>query len=108
MPAKKPASPKIEASSAKAEPTVAAAESTSYAEQAAALADDTRALAESIRSDLADLKDHCGQLNQTAPEPEDQPAADAVRRVPMGVDEVTRALDGLVAVAVDLAGKAAR
>lgn len=92
---------------AAAKKTTAKAEEASYAEQAAVLADDTRALAESIRADLGKLRQRCvDDFRDIAPEPTDAPAADGVRRIPMGIDEVTRALDGLAVTAADLTRQA--
>lgn len=74
-----------------------------YAEQAAALADDARALAEGIREDLAKLRERfVDDFADTAPEPANASAADGVRRVPMAIDEVVRAIEGLTLVAAEL------
>lgn len=79
----------------------------SYAEQAATLAADTRKLADDMRQQLADLVNRCGELNDLEPAAEDGPAADTVRRVPMSVGDIDRALEGLATVAGELAQKAA-
>lgn len=81
----------------------AKAAAASYGERANALAADTRELADNIREDLAKLRERCiDDFADTAPEPADAAAADGVRRIPMAIDEVTRALDGLVVTAADL------
>lgn len=80
----------------------------SYSEQAASLADDVRALAEDMRDKIAEVVDRCGKVNETAPNPDDLQAANGVRRIPLATEDVTRALEGLVAVAADLALKVVR
>lgn len=79
-----------------------------YAEQAATLAADTRAMADDMRQQLADLVNRCGEVNETEPAAEDGPAADTVRRIPMSVSDIDRALEGLATVAGELAQKTAR
>lgn len=73
----------------------------SYKEQASALADDTRALVDDIREQLDDVLKRCTDLNDTEPTDRERPAADGIRRVPMSLADVKRALDGLVAVCAD-------
>lgn len=80
----------------------------SYSELAASLADDVRAIAEGMRDKLNEVTERCAEVNETAPTPEDFQAASGVRRIPMSVDDVNRALSGLVAVAADLARNVAR
>lgn len=75
----------------------------SYSEKATALAADTRALADSVREDLAKLIDQIGALNETEPTADEARVADGVRRIPMGVNEVTRAVAALDHAAADLA-----
>lgn len=77
-----------------------------YADQAAALADDTRALAESIREDLDKLSERVRDLSATPATVADSQTADGVRRIPMAVDAVTQALNGLVVTAADLSRQA--
>lgn len=79
----------------------------SYSEQAAALADDARALAERVRGEVTDLVERVNEVQQTEPTVQEAPAADGVRRVPMAVGDVIRALEGLTAAAAELQQRAA-
>lgn len=80
----------------------------SYGEQAASLAADTRALTERIREDLGKLTDRISGINETAPTADDVLVADGIRRVPMVIEEVHRALAALDVAAADLSRAAAR
>lgn len=105
MPPKDPA-PKTAKTTAK---TATAASDDSYTAKAGALADKVLALVEDTRARLDDLTTCINdEVQQVAPGPDEQAVADAVRRVPMSMDDVRRALDGLSAVASDLAHKTAR
>lgn len=81
---------------------------TTYADEAAKLAADTRAMADDMRQQLADLNTRCGKVNENEPIAADGPAADTVRRIPMAVSDIDRALEGLATVAGELAQKTAR
>jgi hypothetical protein len=78
----------------------------SYGERAVELGGDTRTIAEAMRDQLDDLTERIGGLRQTAPGQFDAAAADGVGRLPMAIDGVRTALDGLVHVAAELAVKA--
>jgi hypothetical protein len=95
-------------SSTKTTAKSAAGTGKSYADEAATLAADTRKLADDMRQQLANLVNRCGELNDLEPAAEDGPAADTVRRIPMSVGDIDRALEGLATVAGELAQKAAR
>lgn len=79
-----------------------------YADEAAKLAADTRVMADDMRQQLADLNTRCGKVNENEPTAADGPAADTVRRIPMAVSDIDRALEGLATVAGELAQKTAR
>lgn len=81
---------------------------TTYADEAAKLAADTRTMADDMRQQLADLNTRCGKVNENEPTAADGPAADTVRRIPMAVSDIDRALEGLATVAGELAQKTAR
>lgn len=75
----------------------------SYGGKAADLATDVRTTVDNIREQLGGLTDQVEDLQQnTAPTADESLAADGVRRIPMAVDAVRRALDGLNAAAADL------
>lgn len=82
--------------------------SESYIDGAAALAADVRALAEGMREELNTVEQRVADLNQTDPGTDGSAAADGVRRIPMSTADVHAALQGLVAVAAELAAKAQR
>lgn len=96
---------------AEAKTTAAASDTssdTTYADEAAKLAADTRAMADDMRQQLADLNTRCGKVGENEPAADDGPAADTVRRIPMAVSDIDRALEGLATVAGELAQKTAR
>jgi len=75
-----------------------------YVDEAAKLAADTRELAEKMRDQVGEVVDRCRDLQQNnEPGPQDFAAANGVRRIPMAVADVARALDALVSAAADLA-----
>ena len=84
----KPAETKTDAAPAKdsKDPT--------YAEQATDLATHAEQVTNELTEALDDLTDHHTKVQQTtaAPDSADLPTADAVRRLPMAIDEVRRAL----------------
>jgi hypothetical protein len=84
----------------------AKAEEAPYADQAAVLADDTRALAESIREDLDKLSERVRDMSATPTTVADSQTADGIRRIPMALDAVTQALQGLALTAADLTRQA--
>jgi hypothetical protein len=79
----------------------------SYGGKAADLAARVRTTVDKIREQFSDLTDEVDDLqHNTTPTAAEIPTADGVRRIPMAVGEVLRALDGLNAAAADLAHRA--
>lgn len=75
----------------------------SYTETAATLSGDARDLADRIREDLAKLRERCiTDFEDAAPGVEEAPTAGALQRIPMAIDDINRALDGLVVATTDL------
>lgn len=99
------------APAAAAPPEVTPAETTgpdaSYSGQAAKLAADARGAVEQMREQLWELVEQVSQVQQTAPDVTESAVADGVRRIPMAVGEVVRAMQGLQAAASELAQRAA-
>jgi hypothetical protein len=86
----------------------AAPDPAAYAGSAAEIAAEARALADDTRDRLAALCDDIADLGQQERTPAQGPVWDGVRRITMSGDDLTRALDGLRAVAADLAAKASQ
>lgn len=87
--------------------TSSKADEATYTDQALALADDTRALADSIRADLDKLTDRISGFGDLTPGDGDGATADGVRRLPMAIAEVRRALAALDLEGAELARTAA-
>jgi len=89
----------------RAEPAADVAES--YSGQAARLAEQVRAAVEEISETLGGLREQVDRVQQTEPAVAEARAADGVRRVPMAVGEVERALVGLRSAGVEVARRSA-
>ena len=92
---------------AAAPPDTTANADASYSGQAAKLAADAQRLVDQTRDRLEGLMHGVQHVQQTAPTVTEAAVADGVRRIPMAVGEVRRAVDGLQAAAAELAQRAA-
>ncbi len=79
---------------------------TSYSGHAVRLAEQVRDAVEKIGGMLDGLREQVGRVQQTEPTVTESPVADGVRRVPMAVGEVERALGGLRAAGAEVARRA--
>jgi len=78
-----------------------------YTERAAVLADEVRAAADAIRDQVETVNGKVLELQQAMmPNPGEARVAGGVRRIPMATSDVTRAVEGLAAAAVDLQRRA--
>lgn len=79
----------------------------SFRERAAAFAADLRTAAEEIGKRLEELGEQRDTVMQgSAPEIADEAAADVLRRLPMPLNEATRAVAALGSIGADLGSKA--
>ncbi|OLT24404.1 hypothetical protein BJF79_13765 [Actinomadura sp. CNU-125] len=78
-----------------------------YTDRAAALADEARAAADTIRAQVEAVNGKVLELQQEMmPRPGEARVAGGVRRLPMATGDVSRAVEGLMAAAVDLQRRA--
>jgi len=109
MPPSKKADPKPadDRTAARAADTPDGAGKGSYAVQAARLAEQVQAAVEEISETLGGLRQQVDWVQRTEPAVAEARAADGVRRIPMAVGDVERALSGLRSAAAEVARRAA-
>lgn len=84
-----------------------AATDASFRDRAAGFASDLRTAAEEMTQRLQELGEQRDTVMQgSAPEVADEAAADALRRLPMPLNEATRAVAALGSIGADLGSKA--
>lgn len=79
---------------------------TTFGERAHAIATDARAFADNTRERLAELSARCIELNDV--DPGEDTAADALRRLPMALQDADTVAQGLAGIAADLAARTVR
>jgi hypothetical protein len=79
-----------------------------YSSAAADYADAARKIVDDMREQLDDLDKHFDEVQENVPGTDEALVADGVRRIPMALGELRRALEGLQNAAGELAQRAIR